>query len=64
MVVYHTRGYSPSPPLADYENTYKNVPTDFERSFLNENEPPNIAMQEAERGVDPNGLRADSQQRS
>nr|GMD52642.1 uncharacterized protein LOC109155288 [Ipomoea batatas] len=63
-VVYHDRGNSPSPSLADFENTYKHDPPDSERRPPNLDDPPDIAMQEAESGFDPNGLLAAGRRRS
>nr|GMC89302.1 zinc finger BED domain-containing protein RICESLEEPER 2-like [Ipomoea batatas] len=50
MVVYHSNDYSSSPSLADFENTYENDPPDTVRRSLNIDEPPDEAMQGAERG--------------
>nr|GMD12876.1 Os05g0491800 [Ipomoea batatas] len=57
-------GNSPSPSLADFENTYKHDPPDSERRPPNLDDPPDIAMQETESGFDPNGLLAAGRRRS
>lgn len=53
MVVYH--GHSSSPSLADFENNYKYDPPDAERRPLSTDDPPDEAMQEADRIFDHDG---------